>query len=141
MNYRGHRNTSFIGSLLTFAAGLFFFHFQQAFVLGGLTFLGGLFPDLDTESTPSKWAARFGVLLSLYAIFKDKTDLAVYYSLLFMLAKSDKHRGWTHSIFLPVAISAISYKLNLFHYGLAFSFGIYIHILSDSKLAKRILEK
>lgn len=137
MNFQGHLKTSIAGGV-TVSIVAYQFEPKTAFIVGLAAFLGGLFPDLDIHSTPSKWAARFGVLLSLYAILKDKTDLAVYYGLLFMLAKSDKHRGWTHSILLPPIISFLGYKFGYFNLSLAFSFGIYVHILSDSKAFKNI---
>jgi membrane-bound metal-dependent hydrolase YbcI (DUF457 family) len=94
-------------------------------------FVGGLFPDLDTHSTPSKWAAKIGVTVSATLIYLNHPLEAAIIGLGFMLTKCGKHRGWTHSLLLPVAVLGLSYHQNVLIYGLGFSIGLLIHTLAD----------
>jgi membrane-bound metal-dependent hydrolase YbcI (DUF457 family) len=134
LNFKGHLRGSIIAGLavssLAATQGL-------SVLVGSYAFLGGLFPDLDIHSTPSKWAARFGVAGSLLLLLADNPYPAALIGLLFMLAKTDKHRGWTHSILLPPLLALAGYKLGYFHESLAFGFGCYVHLFSDSKMIKK----
>jgi len=77
-----------------------------AFLLG---VFGGLFPDLDTKSTPTKWFARFSsvsFLFGLWQVLEKGNFIAMAFvpSLVLSLAQSGKHRGWTHSYFFPFVV-------------------------------------
>lgn len=109
---------------------------KETLFVFALSFLGGLFPDLDIHSTPSKWAARIGVVASVL-LLNNNPQLAAIIGIAYMLTKVDKHRGWTHSIFLPPLIFLFSNHYGFPLYGLAFGFGVYIHLLADSKLLKK----
>jgi len=100
-------------------------------------FLGGLFPDLDIHSTPSKYAARAGAVSSLF-LLNSNPKLAAVIGILFMLTKVDKHRGWTHNPILPILLVFAGNHYGYFHQSLAFGLGIYAHLLSDSKAFKNI---
>jgi hypothetical protein len=101
-----------------------------------LFFMGGLFPDLDTHSTPSKWAARVGVIISAFLIYKNLPLYAALIGIIFMLTKVGKHRGWTHSITLCIALSLLGRYIGIGLYSYAFSGGILTHIIADLVYSK-----
>ncbi len=66
-------------------------------VCGLVTYLAALFPDLDTNSIPSRVLAVFMLVVSLvFILFFDPLYPAIA-GCLFMLVKCGKHRGLTHS--------------------------------------------
>jgi membrane-bound metal-dependent hydrolase YbcI (DUF457 family) len=94
-------------------------------------FLGGIFPDLDTQSIPSKWAARVGAIASAILVYKSQAPQAALIGIIFMLTKCGNHRGWTHSLALPLAISLAGWYLKLPLYALTFSAGLILHVSLD----------
>lgn len=109
-----------------------------------VTVLAGSFaPDLDTDSIPSKIAARvlvlfwvvvlFSGLISEYTPFEYElqwTPIAVF-TLIFLIAKSDKHRGITHALaWVPVLLFCGLYSGN--HLIAAFAIGLAAHYYCDS---------
>lgn len=98
---------------------------------GALCFIGAVLPDLDTESIPSRWAARFGVAVSCFCIYTGKLLPAVIVGLLFFAVKSTAHRSWTHSYFLPCLCIALGVWHGNFLY-VAFGIGLICHYVVDS---------
>lgn len=154
MDYKQHRNYGFITALSIALGYYIFFTFVYYFQSGAINFslklliysfgiviaaLAGAFaPDLDTDSIPSRWVARFLVLywipvLSSEAIIKytpfqyelQWKPVAIL-SIIFLIAKSDKHRGITHAlIWIPVLMIFSIYTWN--HYVGAFAIGLAVH--------------
>lgn len=122
-----------------------------------MVILGGNFPDIDTESKPSRYYA-IGMTIT-FAIF---SFLGMYIHGLmpvipFTAAKIFKHRGWTHSFKLVFALIFSSIIVELLSFVIpdnyswlkefilkfdiqiaCFGIGITIHILLDHKIFKNI---
>ncbi len=113
---------------------------DQAIQCGIMVDLGSFFPDLDTESTPSKWYFRLMIPIIPYLLYMEYYFGALTIVGLFLAAKVQHHRGWTHSYKVPVLIVLVSLLPGLIP-GLDYfmpytlvpiSFGIVTHLLPDS---------
>ena len=96
-------------------------------------YLGANFPDLDTVSIPSMWAARFSILASIYFVFIEKPIYAVIVCMVFIAPKISKHRGWTHKYSTLVLIPVITYfSFEVYTLiAICFSTGLLIHYTTD----------
>ena len=116
--------------IATLAAGS---KFEVSLILSVAVYLGSNFPDLDTASTPSKWAARFALVSSAYFIYAEKPIYGLIVCMIFIAPKESKHRGWTHKFSTPALITAsifILFKEYLL-VACAFSVGLLIHYTLD----------
>ena len=106
---------------------------EYTIILALAVYLGANFPDLDTASTPSMWAARFSILASTYFIYIEKPIYAVIVCIVFILPKISKHRGWTHKYSTPVLITAATYALfePFTLIAIVFSLGLITHYIPD----------
>ena len=106
---------------------------EFALILSLSGYLGANFPDLDTASTPSMWAARFVIASSAYFIYIDKLIYAVIVGIIFAAPKISKHRGWTHKYSTLVLIPVITYYTfeSYTLIAIAFSVGLLIHYAID----------
>jgi membrane-bound metal-dependent hydrolase YbcI (DUF457 family) len=109
----------------------------ETFVLCTIVaFTGSQFPDLDTKSTPSKWFARFAVLMWFFAVDWFDTwavNLPLLVPGVFLnFMQSGKHRGWTHSYFVPMGCFGLGvyfkYDFMLFA---SFAIGVLSHYYLD----------
>ena len=92
-------------------------------------YLGSIFPDLDTESTPSKWAARLGFIFVVLCLVNKNPEPAAIAGGLFFLVKSDQHRGFLHKYWFIAAFVAVGYFL---HYlAFLFAMGLLVHFWVD----------
>ncbi len=66
--------------------------------------LGGLFPDVDCESKPSKIYATLLLVFSVYWFIRETPGYTLLMLIPYLLAKMDKHRGWTHSFWVPAIL-------------------------------------
>ena len=119
--------------------------------------LGGLFPDIDTASIPSRWYAII-MCLSLPVFWHyDMPWHWIAVLIPYVAAKSFKHRSWTHSVNLPFALlfltiagqlitiampdnlMTIKFYIQDFQFEIiCFALGVSSHILLDHKLFKGI---
>jgi len=114
MNFKVH--ATFAGFAAVSTASFWYFEARMPWELALLsmlaTFGGGLFPDVDIDSSiPSRWFARIaGVLcvaLLIGGIYLKNMDLhilAILISLVFFFCKSFVHRSFIHSITIPVGL-------------------------------------
>lgn len=126
---------------------------QQLFVFPAIV-LGSIFPDIDTESIPSKIYATFAlVCLTVFAI-KHRPWHGVILMIPYLAAKISRHRGWTHSLkfifsliliplivtLLAIAFPSIGWLANLLlDYYITiccFAAGNVVHKILDMKLFK-----
>jgi len=130
MNFSQHAKAGLISATI---AGIGYYTFandlKTAVMSAALVFIGSVFPDLDTESIPSRWAARIGFIFSLLCIATNKLLPAAIIGALFFLIKSGKHRGFTHKYSLPaLCITAWFFLGNVpcaaFGVGLLVHFGL-----------------
>ncbi len=94
--------------------------------------LGSEFPDLDTNSIPSRVAAGAGLILSAILFYYGRFPYAALLGMVFMLIKTLPHMGITHSYLLPLALVGASAWV--FSYGriygfmaVYFGFGLIVH--------------
>jgi len=131
MNFPDHSRAGLIASAMTATVGLFFGqHLEQAVLTGGFVYIGSIFPDLDTESIPSRWAARIGLVFFCIMAYLDKPWPAAIAGALFFLVKADRHRGFTHKYwFIAVFIAyGLIYEQAL---ACAFGVGLLVHFRID----------
>lgn len=81
---------------------------EEVIQCGIFAFMGSWFPDLDTNSKPSKWYARLMVPGVPFLVIKEFYLEAIAIVALFVFAKIGKHRGWTHSYWIPVLLLLVS---------------------------------
>jgi len=116
--------------IATLAAGS---KFEVSLILSVAVYLGANFPDLDTASTPSKWAARFALVSSAYFIYVEEPIYGLIVCMIYISPKVSKHRGWTHKFSTPVLITAT--VLIIFReytlIAVAFSVGLLAHYALD----------
>lgn len=70
--------------------------------------LGSLFPDLDTESYISKIYAVFLVVILVFLAYNKLLIFGLIFLAPYLAAKISKHRGWTHSYLLVVALFGLT---------------------------------
>jgi membrane-bound metal-dependent hydrolase YbcI (DUF457 family) len=138
MNFKQHATLGIItGAVCGVTASYTGTRDLEAFAVAGLTaFVGSQFPDLDTKSTPSKWFARLAVLLVIFDSFRPfyaDSQIEYYYpAVLFCFMQSGKHRGWTHSYFVPMVCFGLGvyfkYDFMLFA---SFAMGVLSHYYLD----------
>ncbi len=107
---------------------------EFSLVLALAVYLGANFPDLDTASIPSMWAARFSIISSVIFIYIEKPVYAVIVCMVFIAPKISKHRGWTHKYITPLILSVAVFVLfkPFTLIAVAFSIGLIIgHYLPD----------
>jgi membrane-bound metal-dependent hydrolase YbcI (DUF457 family) len=143
MKFSSHAKTGAALGVGLSLTGLFTNNFEQSIFAGFLAFCGANFPDLDTDSIPSRWTARIGVVVSLVCFYLKTPWPVAWMGLMFFIAKSDKHRGFTHKYVLVAFCVAFvfyptSWPLGLLisFYGInwlfgAFGVGVASHLLLD----------
>lgn len=141
MNFPDHSRAGLITSAVTATGALFFgdslgagfetwAQTKQSFLLGLLVYIGSVFPDLDTESIPSRWAARIGLVFFCIMAYLNKPWPSAIAGALFFLVKADKHRGFTHKYWFIAAF--IIYGLYYHQYlACAFGLGLLVHFRID----------
>lgn len=119
--------------------------------------LGGNFPDIDTNSYPSKIYAWVGVIATIGLFVSQSYGGIPFIWIPFVAAKMFGHRKWTHSIILPLLTGLIpvvqliiSFKRNdhidliISNKGIpavalmGFTIGVLVHLFLDSKIMKRV---
>lgn len=96
----------------------------------GYVLAGSLFPDLDTNSRPSKIAALFGFCLGLWALWNREPYFALIFLTAFAFIKTFNHRTYTHLYTLPAILIYIAIRYS--HPWLTmFSIGLLTHYALD----------
>jgi len=131
MNFVDHSRIGAISSVVIGTGSLIYgYELEQSVLIGIVVYIGSLFPDLDTDSIPSRWAARVGlVFFCIMAYLKKPWPPAIAGGLFFLL-KADKHRGFTHKWWFPLGF--ITYGIYAEQsLAIAFGFGLIIHFKVD----------
>jgi len=133
-----------------------------------LTWFMGLFPDLDTGSTPRKHYFRWVFGLSLFLFILRDLQMLGFIAVFSMTPMLGKHRGWTHWIITPWVLAlmlsvlleylrvreaswftillfggfsmenVLEWLLKNWIYPAAFVIGHYMHLLLDSEWIKKV---
>ncbi len=99
--------------LISFLVGLFtfeFFHINK-FIYVFIVVLAGALPDIDLPN--SKIGSKIKPLSKLLNLIFG-------------------HRGFLHSIFMPLILLVVFYYFKILEYGLAFFIGYLSHLIADS---------
>jgi uncharacterized metal-binding protein len=119
---------------------------------------GAISCDIDTNSKASRYYGIFGILTTLYCFYAGNYFHPLIIWIPFILAKTGKHRGFTHSWFLPAIIvllppaiiKLIMFKTDfdmvwvqhlIINYEVAitgYAIGMYTHLIADIKVIKKI---
>lgn len=135
MNFKDHSNYGLVSASLV-SVSTFYLTSNNIISLacGVLTYLFSLFPDLDTQSTPSRYAAMIGVATALFLLLAGKQVESAIIGISYMAIKTQKHRGYTHKYVIPLALSLVGvYFLPSFGiFFLAIAVGFLTHYFCDS---------
>ncbi len=132
MNFKAHAKAGISVSLISMALTGYFTQDKELSIIVGLsTFIGSLFPDLDTESIVSRWTARLGFIAILASWYYNFPEIGLVIGAGFMLVKSGKHRGFTHNYLLPIVFLIIGIVFNQF-WMIGFCAGLITHYSLDS---------
>ena len=93
------------------ASGTYFLtkNLEASALAGAACLFGSLAPDIDVDSIPSRWFARFGFIATILLYYFNKKDLGLVLGGSFFFLKSGKHRGWTHKYSLPLGLVFAAY--------------------------------
>ena len=100
-------------------------------VIAMFVLIGGIFPDIDTHSHPSKIFAMAGFILATLLLYLGDSVYSALIGIAFMICKTGKHRGWTHKYSLPVLLMIASFWIPYFEIIQAFAVGLVVHYLID----------
>ena len=131
MNFVDHSRIGAISSAVVATGSLIYgYQLEQSAVIGIVVYIGSLFPDLDTDSIPSRWAARLGLAFFCVMAYLNKPWPPAIAGALFFLLKADKHRGFTHKWWFPLGFIAYAiYDVN--YTAWAFGVGLIVHLKVD----------
>jgi len=143
MNFKGHVIITSSIAVASIATVKYFYPNSQIDRLcyaGAAMVFGGMFPDVDTHSHPSKIYAFLSLIaLIVFTVIKFPW-FGVAIVAPYLLAKMSKHRGWTHSTIFPILCITLSIVLTERSYAFIggsqwiiwwFGVGLLIHILID----------
>lgn len=158
MNFKAHLSAGVIAGLtIPIIARKIGFDIPNSreFYMIPAVILGSVLPDIDTKSVPSKFYAVFSLLALIIFAIKKMPWHGVLLITPYLLAKIGKHRGFTHSNWIPILIiispiitraiyiffpiSAEIKKIVFDYYWLLLSFaiGVFVHKFLDLKVFKR----
>lgn len=134
MNFSSHAKHGLTaGAIVAVTGSVITNDVQLSGLAGLLTFAGAIAPDLDTDSIPSRWAARIGFFGGLVLLYFQQTYVVAWAGILFFLVKSDKHRGFTHKCALPTIIFIIAIIVKNW-FCAWFALGLCVHLRIGDKL-------
>lgn len=131
MNFSSHARAGLTAAAaVSVASFIYFRNFDQAALTGLVLFAGSIFPDLDTDSIPSRWAARIGFVVSLTMLYLRKPFVPALAGMMFFLVKSGRHRGFIHKYCFPVFFLVLGAGTGNVLYA-AFGAGLVVHLWLD----------
>lgn len=110
----------------------------------GVCFLGGLFPDVDTDSKGQNILYTLLIIADGVLIYHHQYHWAAWVGWFAMLPALGHHRGWTHTwwamlivgapiIIIPVSILGKDVLYSFLPFYIAFTIGYFSHLLLDRK--------
>lgn len=149
--YKGHITGSAVAGGAAVVAAIALGYLQHRTVsplqLGGLLgfcILGGLFPDVDTDSKGQNFFYILLIIVDGALIYGHYYRWAAWLGLLAMLPAIGHHRGWTHTwwamivvgspiIFIPTVLLGPEQSSVFLPFYIAFTLGYFSHLLLDRK--------
>lgn len=124
MNFKAHlgiaTGIAITVPIITKSVGIEIPEYQLDYVIQAII-LGGIFPDIDTHSYPSKIYAGLSIFSLLYFAAKNMIWYGVAFMIPFLLAKVSKHRGWTHSKYTVIALAISPFIIQFIAFFLPFN--------------------
>ncbi|EHJ47252.1 Protein of unknown function DUF457, transmembrane [Solidesulfovibrio carbinoliphilus subsp. oakridgensis] len=118
-------------------------NFESMVCLGIFSILGGLFPDVDTDSKGRRFFYGAALLVDIFLIYKQQYRYAAILGFCALLPAIGSHRGWTHSwwaaILIPASVLVAPMVLlglpwqPFVPYYLATVLGYFSHLILDGK--------
>ena len=115
---------------------------ETILALGALAVLGGLFPDVDTDSKGRRLFYGLAVVADAILILRHDYRTSALLGFFALLPAIDGHRGWTHSwwaaLVVPCPLLLVpAYLLHqpwqpMLPYYFAFVLGYFSHLLLDA---------
>jgi len=105
---------------------------KVAGIFAVVTIAGSLAPDLDCHSIPSRIVSFIGALLTGFLIYSKTYQPAAWIGCIFFIIKAQKHRGLTHSYFLPI-LCLVLFKFDIYP-ALPFGIGLMVHFILDGMI-------
>ncbi|MEA4856453.1 MAG: metal-dependent hydrolase [Solidesulfovibrio sp.] len=123
--------------------GLYQPNFETMVCLVLFSILGGLFPDVDTDSKGRRFFYGAALVVDAFLIFREQYRYAAALGFCALLPAIGSHRGWTHSwwaallipssvLLAPMLLLGLPWKPFLPYY-LATVLGYFSHLLLDRK--------
>ena len=142
MNYQGHLYGGIATSAIVAGTSLFYGHtdYSVSIVCAATTLVFSLYPDLDTSSTPSKYAFILGIPLIVWFIFKTHY-IPAFLSLMFIsIPKMFPHRGLVHTLRFGLFASIVWFfilqvlpvNIEYIYIGVSSLIGYMTHLILDS---------
>lgn len=131
MNFSSHSRAGLTISAIIFCGALIVTsEFDRPLIWGLAVYIGAIFPDLDTDSIPSRWTARAGFIFAVIMLVLKKPWPPAILGAGFFLIKSGKHRGFIHKWWFPIAFIAAGCIWNQL-LCFAFGAGLIVHFAVD----------
>lgn len=149
--YKGHITGSAIagGAVIAAVMALGYLHHQgvtplQLVGLLGFCILGGLFPDVDTDSKGQNFFYGLLIIVDGALIYKHYYRWAAWLGFFAMLPAIGHHRGWTHTwwamivvgspiVLIPMVLFGPEQRFVFLPFYIAFTLGYFSHLLLDRK--------
>jgi membrane-bound metal-dependent hydrolase YbcI (DUF457 family) len=117
--------------------------FETMVCLGLFSVLGGLFPDVDTDSKGRRIFYSAALVVDAFLIYREQYRYAAVLGFCALLPAIGSHRGWTHSwwaallipssvLLAPMLLLGLPWK-PLVPYYAATVLGYFSHLLLDRK--------
>ncbi len=117
--------------------------FESMICLGLFSILGGLFPDVDTDSKGRRFFYGAALVVDGVLIFREQYRYAAVLGFCALLPAIGSHRGWTHSWWAALLIPASVLVAPMFLLGLPWQpfvpyylatvLGYFSHLILDRK--------
>jgi hypothetical protein len=141
MNFAGHLRVGVVvggistGTMaITTLEGAIERHWQAIIVFFLSVVIGSQYPDIDTGSKPSRYFAMGCLALLGYGYYYNMADLVFWVAMFYLIPKTTKHRGLTHTYWVPLSLAVCAY---LFPFPLfdmlllGASLGVISHLVAD----------
>lgn len=131
MNFAPHARAGLTASaIISVASFICFKNFDRSLLIGLVVFAGSVFPDLDTDSKPSRWTAKVGFIFSFIMLVFNRPYVPAIAGMMFFLIKSSKHRGFIHKYYFPALCFILAGGTGNLLYA-AFAVGLVVHFWLD----------
>ena len=102
----------------------------SAIIAGVISFVSGLYPDMDIASKARRYITLVAIPIILYFYYQHQYDYSLIVSMLVLIPSIFKHRGFVHSfVFMGLLTTATYYYFGII--SVAVIPGYLIHLILD----------